>query len=159
MTIVLVFICGVMKNAGWAPKQKKNVVFKAKSPVYRGIISKSCFRFQYNSYLLTFYKPGRPNLKQHRKYIYFLLYKVEYNISLKTGLRLSPCSSMDKCGSSISATGIVFRQYIHIMVKKKMLLVEKKHGRYIFQVYALQCADLQRWYLSSLYLASSYFPS
>ena len=33
MAAMLGFVCRVMKNAGWAPKQKKNVVLEAKSPV------------------------------------------------------------------------------------------------------------------------------
>jgi hypothetical protein len=49
MAIVQIFICGVMKNAAWAPKQKENLVFESKSPVYRRIVSKPSSRFQYNS--------------------------------------------------------------------------------------------------------------
>lgn len=49
MAVVPVFTCGGMKNAGWAPRQIKNVFFEAESPVGGGIISKSCSRFQDNS--------------------------------------------------------------------------------------------------------------
>lgn len=45
MTLAQDFICGVMRNAGWALKQKKNVVFEAKSLAYRRISSETCADF------------------------------------------------------------------------------------------------------------------
>lgn len=45
------------------------------------------------------------------------------------------------------------------MVKKKMLLVEKKHWHCVFQRSALQCADLKRRFLSTLHFVNSCFLS